>query len=121
MKPEEIVDDRFRMPDAMWERIEVLLPKRRRRKVGGRPPLPWRLVIDGIFYVLRTGCHGACEDRDPHMGMDEAGFWVKHGTTPEFDPRNVAIMLHGAGGGGLVVWLGTDGRYLFRSPLEVAA
>ena len=56
MKPEEIVDDRFRMPDAMWERIEVLLPKRRRRKVGGRPPLPWRLVIDGIFYVLRTGC-----------------------------------------------------------------
>ena len=71
--------------------------------------------------VLRTGCHGACEDRDPHMGMDEAGFWVKHGTTPEFDPRNVAIMLHGAGGGGLVVWLGTDGRYLFRSPLEVAA
>jgi transposase len=56
MKQEEIVDDRFRMPDAMWERIEVLLPKRRRRKVGGRPPLPWRLVIDGIFYVLRTGC-----------------------------------------------------------------
>src|SRR5882724_3217403 len=56
MEPEEIVDDRFRMPDGMWERIEVLLPKRRRRKVGGRPPLPWRRVIDGIFYVLRTGC-----------------------------------------------------------------
>jgi transposase len=56
MEPEEIVDDKFRMPDEMWERIEVLLPKRRRRKVGGRPPLPWRLVIDGIFYVLRTGC-----------------------------------------------------------------
>jgi putative transposase len=56
MKTEEVVDDRFRMPDEMWERIEVLLPKRRRRKVGGRPPLPWRRVIDGIFYVLRTGC-----------------------------------------------------------------
>ena len=56
MKAEEIVDDQFRMPDGMWERIEVLLPKRRRRKVGGRPPLSWRPVIDGIFYVLRTGC-----------------------------------------------------------------
>jgi putative transposase len=56
MGPKEIVDDRFRMPDGMWERIEGLLPKRRRRKVGGRPPLAWRSVIDGIFYVLRTGC-----------------------------------------------------------------
>jgi putative transposase len=56
MEPEDIVDDRFRMPDGMWERIEGLLPKRRRRKVGGRPPLAWRRVIDGIFYVLRTGC-----------------------------------------------------------------
>jgi transposase len=33
-----------------------LLPKRRKLKMGGRPPLPWRAVIDGIFYVLRTGC-----------------------------------------------------------------
>jgi transposase len=56
MKPDEIVDDKFRLPDWMWERIEVLLPKRHARKVGGRPPLAWRPVIDGIFYVLRTGC-----------------------------------------------------------------
>ena len=56
MKSEDIVDARFRMPDAMWERIELLLPKRRTHKRGGRPWLPWRTVLDGIFYVLRTGC-----------------------------------------------------------------
>ena len=46
----------FRMPDAMWIRIEGLLPKFRKSRKGGRPRLPWRDVLDGIFYVLRTGC-----------------------------------------------------------------
>lgn len=53
----ERISDDWRIPDALWERIEPLLPKRRRRrKHPGRKPLPWRQVIDGIFYVLRTGC-----------------------------------------------------------------
>src|SRR4051812_22921438 len=51
-----IVDDGWRIPDPLWERIEPLLPKRRKHKKGGRPTLPWRLVLDGIFFVLRTGC-----------------------------------------------------------------
>ena len=46
----------FRMPEEMWLRIEGLLPKFRKSKKGGRPRLEWRQVIDGIFYVLRTGC-----------------------------------------------------------------
>lgn len=46
----------FRLPDGIWERIEGLLPKFRRSKKGGRPRLEWRQVLDGIFYVLRTGC-----------------------------------------------------------------
>lgn len=46
----------YRMPDAMWARIEGILPKFRRSKKGGRPRLAWRQVLDGIFYVLRTGC-----------------------------------------------------------------
>jgi transposase len=46
----------FRMPDEMWIRIEGLLPKFRKSKKGGRPRLEWRNVLDGIFYVLRTGC-----------------------------------------------------------------
>lgn len=46
----------FRMPDEMWNRMEGLLPKFRKSKKGGRPRLDWRQVLDGIFYVLRTGC-----------------------------------------------------------------
>jgi transposase len=50
------VEAKFRMPDEMWIRIEALLPKFRRSRKGGRPRLEWRRVMDGIFYVLRTGC-----------------------------------------------------------------
>jgi putative transposase len=53
----EAVLDTFRLPDALWKRLEPLLPKRRRSAKGGRPPLLYRQVLDGIFYVLRTGCH----------------------------------------------------------------
>jgi transposase len=53
----ERISEEWRIPDALWERIEPLLPKRkRRRRYPGRKPLPWRQVLDGIFYVLRTGC-----------------------------------------------------------------
>src|SRR5262245_25941958 len=51
------IDEAWRIPDELWQRIEPLLPKRRRSRKGGRPPLPYRKVFDGIFYVLRTGCH----------------------------------------------------------------
>jgi len=50
------VDDGFRIPDALWERLELLLPRVRPSPKGGRPRLAWRPVLDGIFYVLRTGC-----------------------------------------------------------------
>jgi transposase len=50
------VAEAWRIPDELWHCIEPLLPKRRRSRKGGRPPLPYRQVLDGIFYVLRTGC-----------------------------------------------------------------
>ena len=50
------VADAWRIPDELWEQIEPLLPRVRRSKKGGRPPVPVRKVMDGIFYVLRTGC-----------------------------------------------------------------
>jgi len=43
------------IPDALWERIEPLLPKYRRSPKGGRPRLPMRKVVTGIVYLLRTG------------------------------------------------------------------
>lgn len=50
------VAEAWRIPDKLWQRIEPLLPKRRQSRKGGRPPLAYRQVLDGIFYVLRTGC-----------------------------------------------------------------
>ena len=48
----------WRLPDAVWERIAPLLPKRPARdpSVGGRPPVPDRQAMNGIVFVLRTGC-----------------------------------------------------------------
>jgi transposase len=43
--------------DALWGRIEPLLPKppRRRWKAMGRPPIPDRAALTGILFVLRSG------------------------------------------------------------------
>ena len=43
------------IPDALWERMEPLLPKYPPQPKGGRPRLPLRNVANGIFYVLCTG------------------------------------------------------------------
>lgn len=76
-----------------------------------------------------TGCHGAATDQELHLRDDAAGFWIRHGTTPEFDPRNVGVMLYalGKGNGGAPVFLAADGRgpdgsgYLYQRPQAVAA
>jgi len=54
----------WEVSDAFWMRVEPLLPQPERdkektytRKVGGgRKPIPYRRVFEGIVYVLRTGC-----------------------------------------------------------------
>jgi transposase len=46
----------WRVPDELWGRVDPLLPKYRTSKWGGRPRVDRRRVLDGILYVLRTGC-----------------------------------------------------------------
>ena len=48
--------DAYRMPDAMWEKIRLLLPDYKTCLLGGRPRRDLRSVADAIFYRLRTGC-----------------------------------------------------------------
>lgn len=55
MAPDQVVDDGWRIPDELWERIAPLLPPERMHPRGGRPWTPARRVLDAIFYVLRTG------------------------------------------------------------------
>jgi hypothetical protein len=71
--------------------------------------------------LLCPPCHRDCEARDEHLGMDGAGFWIKHGTTPEFDPRNVPVMWHARAGSGVSLRLGEDGEYLYGLSGEEAA
>lgn len=49
----------FVVSDALWERVEPLLPEREQKAhpLGcHRQRIPDRLVLNSIFYVLRTGC-----------------------------------------------------------------
>jgi putative transposase len=56
-KPHAVPDDRWRIPDALWERIEPLLPPRPAHPLGCHTPrVPDRRAMDGICFVLRTGC-----------------------------------------------------------------
>jgi len=50
------VGEAWRISDELWWQIEPLLPMYPISPLGGRPRLHLRLVMDGIFYVLRTGC-----------------------------------------------------------------
>jgi len=44
------------VPDSLWLLIVRLLPPEKQPGTPGRPALPHRQVVNGILYVLRTGC-----------------------------------------------------------------
>lgn len=80
MEVKRIAED-WRVPDTLWERIEPLLPKKRRR-TRGRPRIPLRQVLDGIFYVLRTGCQWKAAPREFGSGSTLHRYfqrWVRKG------------------------------------------
>ena len=58
------IGDDWRIPDALWDRIEPLLPKYPVSPKGGRPRSDLRTVLDGIFSVLRSGCQGKAAPRE---------------------------------------------------------
>lgn len=42
--------------EELWKEVEPLLPEHRRSPQGGRPPAADRPCLEGILYVLKTGC-----------------------------------------------------------------
>jgi len=62
--------------DELWEEIKEYIPKKQRdpnkhyqKAPGqGRPSLPARQVLEGIFYVLRTGCQWKAVPREYGCG-----------------------------------------------------
>lgn len=62
------------LTDEMWEIIRPLLPARDLRKGGGVRKYADRLVLDSVFYVLRSGCQWRMLPRDL-MPWDAAHRW----------------------------------------------
>lgn len=45
------------LSDDQYSVLEALLPRNTNRKKAGRPPiLPDRVALEGMLYVLSTGC-----------------------------------------------------------------
>jgi putative transposase len=42
--------------DNLWNIISSILPSEKPKDTVGRPIIPFRKILDGILYVLRTGC-----------------------------------------------------------------
>jgi len=76
------VSSQWRLPDALWERMEPLVPRLARHPKGGRPWIDNRAIADGIFYVLRTGCQWKAVPREFGSGSTlhrRFQQWVKRG------------------------------------------
>jgi len=46
----------WEVPEPMWLCIQPLFPAQKAPGTNGRPAVPFRTVLNGILYVLRTGC-----------------------------------------------------------------
>ena len=75
----------FIIPDGLWNELEPLLPKHKVKHPLGchKPRVPDRKVMNGIFFVLKTGCQwnalnetGICSSSTAHLRFQE---WVKAG------------------------------------------
>lgn len=77
----------WEVSDGLWERIEPLLPRKRRRfRYPGRKPFDDRRVLQGILFVLHSGIGWEPQELGFGCGMtawrrlrawQEAGVWAR--------------------------------------------
>ena len=66
--------DPTNLSDEPWHVLQLILPEPKRQPAGpGRPPLDLRRLLDGIFYVNKTGCQGRRTPHDFGNGMSIDG------------------------------------------------
>ena len=71
-----------RIPSDLWMEIAPILGKEKEPGTRGRPPAPFRMVLDGILYVLRTGCQWKALPREYGSGSTchrRFQQWVREG------------------------------------------
>jgi len=61
-KPKNV--DYFTVPDELWKRVQHLFPQRGNPGGKGRPPADNRAVLNGIWYIMWTGCQWKAVHRD---------------------------------------------------------
>lgn len=74
------------IPEALWERIDLVIPIYKASYKGGRPRLPMRNVVGGILYVLSTGCQWKAMPRQFGSGSAIHAYfqeWVELGVFEE--------------------------------------
>jgi len=95
------VDEKYLVPDGLWERIHPLippLPPKRNEDRPGRPRMDDRKAMSAIFYILRTGCQWKALPRslgasstvnDRFVEWRKAGVFEKmwKGSLEEYDER----------------------------------
>jgi transposase len=64
--------------DEFWEKVEALLPKPKpRKKKAGRPPADRRKLLNGMLYVLRTGCQWKMIPKEYYAGSTTHRYFQK--------------------------------------------
>jgi transposase len=110
----------FLISDELWERIEPLLPKHKNthRFGGGRPRKDDRACLNGIVFVLRTGCQwkalsatGICPSSTAHDRFQQ---WVQAGVFLKF--WTAGLMTYDELEGIDWAWLSMDGA-MTKAPL----
>jgi putative transposase len=112
-------DDGWRLSDALWARMEPLLPPRPKHPLGcHNPRVPDRAAMDAIFFVLRTGCQWnalrettICSSSSAHRRFQE---WVAAGVFAAF--WREGLLAYDAVRGIDWEWLALDGA-MGKAPL----
>jgi transposase len=112
-------DDGWRLPDALWAKMEPLLPPRPKHPLGcHNPRVPDRAAMDAIFFVLRTGCQWnalretrICSSSSAHRRFQE---WVAAGVFEAF--WREGLLAYDALRGIDWTWLALDGA-MGKAPL----
>ena len=105
-------DDGWRLPDALWAKMEPLLPPRPKHPLGcHNPRVPDRAAMDAIFFVLRTGCQwnalngtGICSSSSAHRRFQD---WAEAGVFEAF--WREGLLFYDALRGIDWTWLALDG------------
>jgi len=81
---------RWTISDELWSKIEPLLPVpvNPHPRGGGKKRVPYRKVMNGILFVLKTGCQwksldatGICSGSTAHLRFQE---WQRAGVFLQF-------------------------------------